>query len=143
MLYYLSILIVVGSNVFYHLASKKVPENTNPFFFVMVSYVVGFLLALVAFAFTIEDKSFSKAVVDQTRLINWTPIVLGVSVIGLEVGNILMYRAGWQISQGALVTNAMLAVVLLVIGVLVFKEEFTIKHVMGLISCGLGLYLLV
>ena len=142
MFYYLSIVIVVLSNVFYHLASKKVPSDLNPFFFVMVSYVVGFALALVAFSISVKDKSLASALIEQGKIVNWTPIILGVSVIGLEVGNVFMYRAGWDLSKGALVCNMLLAFVLVIIGSLVFKEDFTFKHVAGLISCMVGLYLL-
>jgi len=142
MFYYLSIVIVVLSNVFYHLASKKVPGDLNPFFFVMVSYVVGFILAVVAFALSVKDKHIGVVFLEQSKLINWAPIVLGVAVIGLEVGNVLMYRAGWDISKGALICNMLLALVLVVIGVLVFKEDFSVKKIAGLISCLIGLYLL-
>lgn len=142
MFYYLAIAIVVFSNVFYHLASKQVPNGLNPFFFVMISYVVGFFLALVAFVISAKNQNITVAFLEQSRLINWTPIILGVSVIGLEVGNVMMYRAGWNISKGALVCNILLSFVLVGVGAVVFKEEFTIKHMAGLISCMIGLYLL-
>lgn len=142
MFYYLSIIIVVLSNVIYHLASKKVPSDLNPFFFVMVSYIVGFVLATVAFTISVKDKNLATAFVTQSKLVNWTPIVLGIAVIGLEVGNVMMYRAGWDISKGALLSNMLLAFVLVIIGALVFKDDFTIKQVVGLVSCMLGLFLL-
>ncbi len=141
MFYYLSIPIIVLSNVFYHLASKKVPDSTNPFFFVMVSYVIGFGLAALAFVITSGEKNLVKSVLDQSKLINWTPIALGISVIGLEVGNVLMYRSGWDISKGALLCNIILAGVLLIIGTVFFKEEFNLKHILGLLCCIMGLYL--
>lgn len=142
MFYYLSVLIIVFSNVIYHLASKKVPNELNPFFFVMASYVVGFVFAMIAFILSIKDKNIGTAFVEQSKLVNWTPIVLGIAVIGLEVGNVMMYRAGWDLSKGALVCNMLLAFVLVVIGVIVFKEEFNLKHMVGLLSCILGLFLL-
>jgi len=143
MFYYLSILIIVLSNVFYHLASEKVPKNTNPFFFVMISYVVGFVVAVIAFIMTMGDKSIVESVSEQTKIINWTPVLLGISVIGLEVGNVLMYRAGWNISKGALFSNILLALMLAAIGVIFYKDEFSVKHAIGLLSCIVGLYLLV
>lgn len=142
MIYYISIIIIVVSNVFYHLASKEVPGNTNPFFFVMVSYVVGFVLALTAFIVTAGQGDLISAVKEQSRLVNWTFLVLGISVIGLEIGNVLMYRAGWDISKGALFTNILFALILVSIGVVVFKEDFSTRHAAGLISCLIGMYLL-
>jgi drug/metabolite transporter (DMT)-like permease len=142
MFYYLSILIIVVSNIFYHFASKMVPEKSNPFFFVMVSYIIGFIFALVAFFFTKGDKGFMDSITEQTKIINWTPILLGVSVIGLEIGNVLMYRAGWDISRGSLYSNILLALVLVIVGVVFYRDNFTLKNVLGLFSCVLGLYLL-
>ncbi len=142
MFYYLSIVIIVISNIVYHLASKKVPQNTNPFFFVMISYIVGFFIAAIAFTISIGNKNLMEEVTIQSKLINWTPILLGISVIGLEVGNVLMYRAGWNISKGALFCNILLAVALIAIGVVFFKEEFNLKQVFGVVSCVIGLYLL-
>ena len=142
MFYYLSIMIIVVSNVFYHFASKMVPEKSNPFFFVMVSYIVGFSFALIAFFFSKGDKSFIASISEQSKLINWTPILLGISVIGLEIGNVLMYRAGWDISKGSLYCNILLALVLVVVGVVFYSDNFTVRNVIGLLSCVLGLYLL-
>lgn len=142
MFYYLSIMIIVISNIFYHFASKMVPERSNPFFFVMVSYVVGFVFALAAFLISKGDKGLAASIGEQTRLINWTPVLLGVSVIGLEIGNVLMYRSGWDISKGSLYSNILLAIVLVAVGVLFYKDSFTIRNVAGLLSCVLGLYLL-
>jgi len=142
MFYYLSIMIIVVSNIFYHFSSKMVPERTNPFFFVMVSYVVGFAFALVAFFFSKGDKGLMASISEQSRIINWTPVMLGISVIGLEIGNVLMYRAGWDISKGSLYSNILLALALVVIGVLFYSDNFTIRNFFGLLSCVLGLYLL-
>jgi uncharacterized membrane protein YidH (DUF202 family) len=119
-----------------------VPERSNPFFFVMVSYVVGFAFALVAFFFSKGDKGFVASIAEQSKIINWTPILLGISVIGLEIGNVLMYRSGWDISKGSLYSNILLALVLVVVGVFFYGDNFTMRNVVGLLSCVLGLYLL-
>ena len=142
MLYYLPILILVLSNVFYHLASKEVPDSTNPFFFVIISYIVGIVVAFGAFVVTKGDVTLSEALSEQRKLINWTPIILGISVIGLELGNVFMYRVGWDISKGALYSNMLLAVVLFVIGYMVFKDTVSLRQVVGMIVCLAGLYLL-
>lgn len=142
MLYYVPIAIIVFSNVFYHLASKEAPSDLNPFFFVMVSYVVGFIFAFIAFIISSKNGNIGTAIIEQTRIVNWTPILLGVSVIGLEIGNLMMYRVGWDISKGALVSNLLLAVALVIIGVFAFKEDFNVKHMVGIASCIVGLYLL-
>ncbi len=39
------------------------------------------------------------------RLLNWTALALAVAIIGLDLGFILLYRSGFAVSLGALVTQ--------------------------------------
>ena len=75
--------------------------------------------------------------------INWTSFVLGVAIVGLETGYILLYRAGWKISSGALVANICLAFALILIGALFYKykEQITLRQVLGFGLCVAGLVL--
>jgi len=50
----------------------------------------------------------------------------GITIVGLEVGFIQMYRAGWNISIGSLVANIILAVVLIIVGLLIYKDNISI-----------------
>ncbi|WP_455258484.1 hypothetical protein [Peptoniphilus asaccharolyticus] len=51
----------------------------------------------------------------ELRKLNWTSFALGVIVVGLEIGYILAYRAGWNVSKAPLVANICLAVALVFI----------------------------
>ena len=51
-----------------------------------------------------------------------------------------MYRIGWEISVGQLVMSAILAIALLIIGVIFFKESFTVSKVIGIVLCLAGLF---
>ena len=48
---------------------------------------------------------------------NWAPFVLGFVVVGLEVGFIYAYKAGWPVSMAQIVSSAVLAVILIVVAV--------------------------
>lgn len=72
----------------------------------------------------------------------WTPFVLGLAIVGLEAGYVFLYRAGWKVSSGALTANICLAVALLIIGYLLYKETITIKQLAGVVVCGVGLFLI-
>jgi drug/metabolite transporter (DMT)-like permease len=54
----------------------------------------------------------------------------------------MAYRAGWKISLGSLVANIALAVVLIPIGILFFKEGFGFNKVVGAAFCIIGLILI-
>lgn len=56
------------------------------------------------------------------------------------MGFIYAYKAGWPVSTASIVQSAFLAVILLAVGVLFYKEAFTVNRVVGLVICLVGLY---
>ncbi|MGB3989241.1 MAG: hypothetical protein WBL32_01740 [Acetivibrionales bacterium] len=73
---------------------------------------------------------------------NWTSIVPGISIVGLEPGYLLAYRAGWNISVGSLVANILLALILIPTGIMLYHEKFKLTKVMGPVFCIAGLILI-
>lgn len=71
---------------------------------------------------------------------NIAPALLGVSVVGLEVGFIYAYKAGWPVSTASIVQSAFLAVALILVGGLVYKEPITFNKIFGAAVCLVGLY---
>lgn len=71
---------------------------------------------------------------------NAAPALLGVSVVGLEVGFIFAYKKGWPVSTASLVQSAFLAVALIFVGALLYHEAITVNKVIGIVICLVGLY---
>jgi len=69
--------------------------------------------------------------------------VLGAAAACIEVGFLLAYRAGWKISVAAVATNVALTAMLIPIGVIVFKDHLSVRNILGLAFCVLGLVLVV
>ena len=63
-----------------------------------------------------------------------------VKLVGLETGFIYAYRAGWTVSTAAIVQSAFLGVVLIFVGMLLYKEVVTPTKVAGILICLVGLY---
>ena len=63
-------------------------------------------------------------------------------MVGLEAGFILMYKAGWNISTAQIVQSVILAVVLIFVGCLLYKEIITVQKIVGILICLGGLYLI-
>lgn len=135
---YWPIALIVVSNVFYHICSKSVPERLNPFAALTVTYLVGAVLAAVSFFLLNPGQNLFS----QYREVNWSTFVLGVSIVGLEIGSIYMYKVGWSLSTGQLVQSSILAVALLVIGYFVYHEAITVTKLAGIVICLVGLFLL-
>lgn len=137
-MYVFSIILIVGSNVIYNISQKSTPENANPFSSLFITYLVGIIITVIAFPFYKSDKGF----IDSFKDLNWTSVLLGFSIVGLELGYLMAYRAGWNISVGSLVANILLAIILIPIGIMFFKENFELSKVLGVAFCILGLVLI-
>lgn len=137
-MYVFSIVLIVASNILYNVCQKLTPQKANPFVALLITYLAAAILSFVAFQFYKTDKGFFESL----KVLNWTSIALGVSVVGLEFGYIMAYRAGWNISAGSLVANIFLALALIPVGILFFKEGFGLNKICGATFCIIGLILI-
>ena len=71
--------------------------------------------------------------------VNMAPFVLGLAIVGLEAGWIYAYKAGWQVSTGFIVQSSFLAIVLLLVGYLLYHEALTWNKLLGAAICLIGL----
>lgn len=133
------VLIVVGANTIYNISTKSTPANVNAFASLAMTYVMAALSSVVLFFLT----SDSKNLLAELAKTNWTAYALGIAIIGLEFGYICIYRAGWKIGVASLVANISLACVLLVVGYFFYKEVITLKQLLGMGVCAIGLMLIV
>jgi len=131
------LLLVVAANTFYHISSKSTPQNANPFMSLFVTYTVGACLSLVFYLFGKND-----IFINEIKKLNWTCVALGLAIVGLEYGYIKVYRAGWDVSAGSLVANIGLAVVLVFVGALLYKEVVTVNRLIGIVLCVVGIIFL-
>ena len=132
------IALVVVSNTLYQLCAKSVPEEMNPLASLTVTYLVGAVVSCVMYCILNRDADLFR----EIRLTNWAPVVLGIVVVGLEVGFIYAFRAGWQISMAQIVSSAVLAVILIFVGYLLYHEAITWNKIVGIIVCLAGLVLI-
>jgi len=128
-LYYISILLAATAGVLYHVSQKSIPDNASP----AVSMMLTFATALVGTIIWYQFDQSNRGWIDQVKHTNWASISLGVSLIGLELGILLAYRSGWKVSNFAVANMTLLALFLLPVGIMLFKESVNIKTVAGLI----------
>lgn len=129
------IAMVVISNCFYHICSKSTPNNVNTFGGLMVTYLTA---AIVTGAIFLYSVKYENTLIELAK-INWTSIALGIAIIGLEAGYIYAYRVGWQVNNAPVVANTCLAIALIFIGAILYKEGITLKQISGMILCIVGL----
>lgn len=131
------VFIVVLSNTLYNICTKSTPSNVNAFGTLMITYLTAAILTGIIFLFLVKPEN---AIFELSK-VNWTSIVLGIVIVGLELGYIFMYRAGWKVSSGALVANICLAIALIFVGAILYGENITLKQVLGIFICIVGLFL--
>lgn len=129
------IALVVLSNIVYQICAKSVPENVSPFASLTVTYIVGALFSAVMYYFTERNSSLGRELVHM----NWAPYVLGIVIVGLEVGFIYAYKAGWQVSTASIVQSSFLAIALIAVGALLYHEGLSWNKLVGIGICMVGL----
>ena len=139
---YIPIIILVVANTVYHICSKSTSGDINAFASLFITYLIGAIVSLVLYFTTQKATNGSLNLINEYKNLNWASIVLGFAIVGLEVGFILMYRCGWEVSTGQLVQAAILAIVLVFVGVLLYKEAITLTKIAGIAICLIGLYLI-
>lgn len=137
-MYVFSIVLIVASNVIYNICQKSTPTRADPFSALFITYITAAVLTLALFFFNKNQQGFFQSLEN----LNWTSWALGIAIVGLEFGYLMAYRAGWKISVGSLVANIALALMLIPIGILFYKEGFGINKILGAIFCIVGLILI-
>lgn len=129
---------VILANTFYNICMKSMPVDVNPFGALMVTYLVAAIISGLIFVFMVGPGNVG---VEITKL-NWTSIVLALAIVGLEVGYVFVYRAGWTVSTASVVANIGLACVLIFVGYFLYKENVSLQQILGIIVCMVGLILI-
>ena len=128
--------LVVLSNTVYQICAKSIPDAIHPLAALSVTYGVGTLATLLLYLLLNRGGSLLA----EYRQLNWSCFVLGLCIVGLELGFIYLYKAGWPVSTGQLVTSAVLAVVLIFVGLFLYRESITLSKGLGIAICMVGLF---
>jgi uncharacterized membrane protein len=136
-MFYGAIALTVLANVLYHLFQKVIPANVNP----MLSLTVTYLVAAAASLILLPLFPLQGDLAAEVRKVNWASVGLGAAIVGLELGFLLAYRQGWNISLASLVANTTVALILIPVGLMLFKERLTPLNIVGMVLALAGLVL--
>ena len=129
--------VAIASTVAYHLVLKLTPAGVNPLLSLLVTYAL--VTVLFGALLVVSPGGFEWR--QETRQLNWTAIALAVAIVGLDLAFLFLYRGGFEVSLGALVTQSSAAMLLLVVGVAVFREKLSLANAAGIVLCLAGLWL--
>ncbi len=138
MLFYFAIFLTVLSNVFYHIFQKSIPSDVNPIISLIVTYIVAILFSIFILPFYPDKLSY----MDSIKNLNWSSVLLGIAIVGLEMGFLLAYRTGWNINTASLFSSISVSIILIFIGSIFFKEHLSAINLIGVSFCLIGLVLI-
>ena len=127
---------IIAGGVLYHLCQKATPATLDPFFALCISFG---LASLTSFCIALSRHGISA---QQLHRLNWASILLAVSLVAIESGYLLAYRFGLKLNVTSFACNTMMALVLLGVGTILYRESFTLKNASGMVLCIVGLILL-
>lgn len=137
-MYYLSLFLTIFANILYHFAQKSTSEKINPMFSLIVTYSVALILSVVLFCIIKGEKSLAF----NMQQLNFSSILLGGSIVLLELGFLLAYRAGWNISTASILSTIIVTIALIPIGALLFNNSINRQNVLGIIISIIGIILI-
>ena len=137
-MYYISAFVAVLGAVGYQYFVKQIPESINPIVSVLGIYIAALVLALVLLPVFPPEGGLLKHI----RKINWTQLAVAGSVILLELGFLLMYRNGWNLSIGNLVTGVFVNFILVGLGVWLLGEKVNLINGVGMFLSIIGVALI-
>ncbi|MFN2444895.1 MAG: hypothetical protein ABR606_04835 [Vicinamibacterales bacterium] len=132
------LLLTIGGGVLYHLAAKSVPRTLDAALVLVVAYATALGASIAAYVL------LPAAPASSASARPWHPAVLllGLGAVLIELGYVLTYRASWPVSTASVVTNGMVAALLIPLGIGFFGERLSAANAIGLLLCLAGLSLL-
>ncbi|NMM61728.1 EamA family transporter [Clostridium sp. P21] len=135
--YTFPVILITVFNVFYNICAKSVPEKVNAFASLNITYATA---TIITFLLLCLNKSSSEGIFLQYKNINWASFMTGMLIVGLEYGYVQAFRVGWNISTFSVVTNICLAIALIFVGILLYKEHISPSQILGILLCIGGLF---
>jgi uncharacterized membrane protein YdcZ (DUF606 family) len=137
--FYFPLALTIGGMVLYHLSQKSIPSHMDPYHGTMLAYATG----IVVCAFVTLTYAGNRSFATSLKGANWAVYAMGIGAAAIEVGFMLAYRYGWRISVTAVVTNVAVTAILIPLGVLLFREQISVRNILGVVFCVIGLFLVI
>ena len=135
---FFAIALVILGNLVYHLGQRAIPREANAVVATLAAYVVALVATLAMVPVLARGVPLGTA----WRTLNASTLAVGTGIVAIELGFLLAYRAGLVISTASITANAAVAVLLLLVGAVAFREPVTPARVAGIGFCLLGLWLI-
>jgi len=131
--------LIIAAQVGYQLAQRAMPASANPFTVIAIAYLLGII------ACSVQAPGVGRPIglIDAGLLRHWPIWGLAGSVVGIELGYLLAYRAGWALATTTGIGYTATMVLVAVIGATCFAEGMSARRAAGLFLAIGAVWLLV
>jgi multidrug transporter EmrE-like cation transporter len=136
--FYFSITLAILSSALYHFSARSTPAGISLPVSLTVTYGIALGLTLLTALLLPGNKDFAA----QVRQLGLPTILLAVSIVGIEFGFLLAYRAGWNLGIAAVVVNVVASLLLVPVAIFIFKDQINWVNILGILVCLAGLVML-
>ena len=133
----LALAIAITGQVLYHVTQKSVSAGAHPVVSLLAFYLVAALLSLpLLWLFPLQAPLRA-----ELGRLNWAVVGVAASIVLIEVGFLLAYRAGGNLSNSFVLTASAVTVALFLVGLAALGERTSATQVAGIALCLAGVWL--
>lgn len=138
-MYWWPITLTVAGSTLYQVFAKKLAGRRSPIAILALMYLVSAAICAGLFEILVPDGHLWQQLQESPV----GAVIMGASVVGLEIGGIYGYKNGWAVNLCFAVYTALTVVLLLLVGTLAYGEPLALRQVAGAAIAAGGMYLIV
>ncbi len=120
--------LIVFCSTAYQVGVKEISTGIHPLTVLVLTYLSASFASFILYFFLAPQGENRKK-----EIFSWNPSALGLgfSILGIELGVVYMYRAGWTVQTSFILTNSLIVAALMAAGALFYKEKLKLRQLAG------------
>ena len=120
--------LIVFCSTAYQVGVKEISTGIHPLTVLVLTYLSASFASFILYFFLAPQGENRKK-----EIFSWNPSALGLgfSIVGIELGVVYMYRAGWTVQTSFILTNSLIVAALMAAGALFYKEKLKLRQLAG------------
>lgn len=132
--------LIVFCSTAYQVGVKEISTGIHPLTALVLTYLSASFVSFILYFFLAPQGENRKK-----EIFSWNPSALGLgfSIVGIELGVVYMYRAGWTVQTSFILTNSLIVAALMAAGALFYKEKLKLRQLAGVVLTLAGIVCIV
>lgn len=132
--------LIVFCSTAYQVGVKEISTGIHPLTALVLTYLSASFASFILYFFLAPTGENRKK-----EIFSWNPSALGLgfSIVGIELGVVYMYRAGWTVQTSFILTNSLIVAALMAAGALFHKEKLKLRQLAGVVLTLAGIVCIV